>query len=104
MQVLSYAVNSSFPTPYFHNVPQALVFVNQFLREANYSKRLARPQGGARRKGDLFFRLRSGDEVPAFSSGIVGVGMHTGNGGTRIQAGQRRTSDRCNDWRQQRLR
>jgi hypothetical protein len=38
MQVLSYAVNSFFPTPPLPRQPQVLVFVNQFLREANYNK------------------------------------------------------------------
>jgi hypothetical protein len=45
MQVLSYAVNSFFPTPPFAQQPQVLVFVNQFLGEANYSKPFALPQG-----------------------------------------------------------
>ncbi len=45
MQVLSYAVNSFFPTPPLPQQPQVLVFVNQFLGEANYSKGFARSQG-----------------------------------------------------------
>jgi hypothetical protein len=45
MQVLSYAVNSFFPTLPLPQQPQVLVFVNQFLGEANYSKRFARSQG-----------------------------------------------------------
>ncbi|MDQ2820802.1 MAG: hypothetical protein M3Y65_10460 [Pseudomonadota bacterium] len=45
MQVLSYAVNSYFPTPPFSQQPQVLVFVNQFLGEANYNKGFARSQG-----------------------------------------------------------
>ncbi|WP_332879595.1 hypothetical protein, partial [Massilia sp. S19_KUP03_FR1] len=44
MQVLSYAVNSSFPTVPLSRQPQVLVFVNQFLGEANYSKGFARSQ------------------------------------------------------------
>ena len=45
MQVLSYAVNSFFPTPLSYQQPQVLVFVNQFLGEANYSKGFAAAQG-----------------------------------------------------------
>ena len=45
MQVLSYAVNSFFPTPLSFQQPQVLVFVNQFLGEANYSKGFVRSQG-----------------------------------------------------------
>jgi hypothetical protein len=45
MQVLSYAVNSFFPTPLSYQQPQVLVFVNQFLGEANYNKAFAHPQG-----------------------------------------------------------
>ena len=45
MQVLSYAVNSFFPTPLSYQQPQVLVFVNQFLGEANYNKGFAAAQG-----------------------------------------------------------
>ena len=59
MQVLSYAVNSFFPTLPSSRQPQVLVFVNQFLGEANYNKRFVRPQGCFKKRGGFFLPASS---------------------------------------------